>query len=88
MHARAGSLDQEKRSACRTLIRRDERFAGAAVGRILREISKHDEALVLYFVEQNLLSFTTESLANALKYSARARRDKYLQRLWEGCRIA
>jgi 3-methyladenine DNA glycosylase AlkD len=51
------------------LIRREERFAKTAVGWVLRDLSKHDSAVVKDFVDQNLRYFSAESLRNALKYS-------------------
>lgn len=53
---------------CRVLIRREERFAKTAVGWILRDVSKHDEAFVRRVIEENIEYFSTESLKNALKY--------------------
>lgn len=58
-------------SACATLIQREERFAKTAVGWILRDMSKHDSAGVVAFIEQHLASFSLEALKNAIKYEAK-----------------
>jgi 3-methyladenine DNA glycosylase AlkD len=50
------------------LIQRDERFAKTAVGWILRDISKHDQALVEGVLRMNIEHFSAESLKNATKY--------------------
>lgn len=67
--------------ACAVLINREERFSKTAVGWILRDISKHDEKFVIFFVESNLKSFSKESLGNALKYFGKSRQNEYLQEL-------
>jgi 3-methyladenine DNA glycosylase AlkD len=67
--------------SCRTLIRREERFAKTAVGWILRDISKHDENWVRAFIENNVSYFSGESLKNATKYFYQRDRSAYLQRL-------
>ncbi len=54
--------------SCRVLIRRQERFAKTAVGWILRDISKYDEAFVRQVIEGNIEHFSSESLRNATKY--------------------
>jgi hypothetical protein len=60
------------------LIRRDERFAKAAVGWILRELSKYAPATVTVFVRENLPCFSSESLRNALTYSPEAIRRTFI----------
>ena len=67
--------------SCHALIERQERFAKTSVGWVLRDISKHDESFVKFFVEQHLKSFSVESLRNALKYMDRAEREKYVKML-------
>jgi hypothetical protein len=52
-----------------SLIWRNERFAKTGVVWILRDLSKHDQELVLALVAEDLASFNTESIRNALKYS-------------------
>ena len=69
------------RESCKTLIRRDERFAKTAVGWILRDISKHDEPWVKAFIDNNLSHFSNESLKNATKYFGQDDRRAYLQSL-------
>lgn len=54
--------------SCAVLITRPERFAKTAVGWILREISRHDEAFVRQALEENIQYFTAESLKNVTKY--------------------
>ncbi len=65
--------------ACAVLLGRDERFAKTAVGWILREISKHDGAFVISFVDRHLNLFSKESLGNALKYFDGQRKQACLQ---------
>ena len=67
--------------ACVVLIRREERFSKTAVGWILHDISKHDEEFVTSFVDNNLESFSNESLGNALKYFDENTRNDYSERL-------
>ena len=67
--------------ACRTVIKRTERFAKTAVGWILRDISKYDEAFVHKIVRENLANFSTESLKNATKYFSKDERAMYLEML-------
>jgi len=50
------------------LIRREERFAKTAVGWVLREYSKLDEAYVLDFFSRHVKYTTWEVKRNALKY--------------------
>jgi 3-methyladenine DNA glycosylase AlkD len=50
------------------LIRREERFAKTAVGWVLREYSKLDEAYVLDFFSRHVKHTTWEVKRNALKY--------------------
>lgn len=50
------------------LIRRPERFAKTAVGWVLREYSKTDEAFVLNFLSRHVKYTTSEVKRNALKY--------------------
>jgi 3-methyladenine DNA glycosylase AlkD len=57
--------------SCRVLIRREERFAKTAVGWVLRDISKHDEAFVRQVIEGNIKYFSAESLKNATRYFVR-----------------
>ncbi len=54
--------------SCQVLIRRKERFAKTAVGWILRDISRYDEAFVRQVIEGNIKHFSSESLKNATKY--------------------
>ncbi|MBT3274128.1 MAG: DNA alkylation repair protein [Spirochaetales bacterium] len=65
--------------SCSVLIEREERFSKTAVGWILREISKHDEQFAISFVDNHLLSFSKESLGNALKYFEKDKKNEYLQ---------
>jgi 3-methyladenine DNA glycosylase AlkD len=67
-------------SSCKTLIRREERFAKTAVGWILRDIARRDAGLVEAFVEKNLPHFSAESIRSALKHFAEDHRDQYLSR--------
>ena len=67
--------------ACAVLINREERFSKTAVGWVLRDISKYDEDFVVSFVENNLESFSKESLDNALKYFDQDRKYEYLQKV-------
>ena len=66
------------REACTVLIHRDERFSKTAVGWVLHDISKYDEAFVTSFVDDHLTSFSKESLNNALKYFEKDRKSEYL----------
>lgn len=50
------------------LIRREERFAKTAVGWVMREYSKLDEAYVLDFFSRHVKHTTGEVKRNALKY--------------------
>jgi 3-methyladenine DNA glycosylase AlkD len=68
-------------SGCRTVTRRQERFAKTAVGWILREISKSDPALVRCLVTENIGHFTAESLNNAIKTFSQEERKKLRQLL-------
>lgn len=67
--------------SCRTLIRREERFAKTAVGWILREVSKHDGVFVRRVIVENLEHFSTESLRNATKYFSKDKQKAYISRL-------
>lgn len=67
--------------SCRALIRREERFAKTAVGWILRDVSKHDEAFVRRVIEENLPSFSPESLKNATKYFSKDERGAAIKML-------
>ena len=62
---------------CRVLIRREERFAKTAVGWILRDISKHDQAFVQRVIEENIEHFSSESLNNATKYFQKDDQNHY-----------
>jgi len=66
---------------CKTLIRREERFAKTAVGWILHDVYKRDEQVVMGFIDENLVSFSSESLKNALKHSPVEERKKYIAKL-------
>ncbi len=68
-------------TSCKALIRREERFAKTAVGWVLRDISKHDDAFVRRVIEANLGYFSAESLRNATKYFPKDDRDAYRRRL-------
>lgn len=63
------------------LIRREERFCKTAVGWVLREYSKVDKELVIYFLEKNKEWTTKEVEKNAMKYigkqKARTANNKY-----------
>ncbi len=63
--------------SCGTLIRRPERFAKTAVGWILRDISRYDEAFVRAILEQNIQHFSAESLKNATKYFGKETQKQY-----------
>jgi 3-methyladenine DNA glycosylase AlkD len=67
--------------SCRVLIRREERFAKTAVGWILRDISKYDEAFVRQAIEGNIKYFSAESLKNATKYFERNEQNHYRRML-------
>lgn len=69
------------RSACEALIKREERFSKTAVGWVLHDISKFDRHFVLSFIDENLKSFSKESLSNALKYFEAGQKNKYLKML-------
>jgi len=64
-------------TSCASLIARPERFAKTAVGWILREISKYDEAFVGQVLESNIQNFSAESLKNATKYLAKEEQKQY-----------
>ena len=69
--ARARSLGAHKRTIERfsdILIRREEHFAKTAVGWVLREYSRLDEAFVLDFLSRHVKYTTWEVKRNALKY--------------------
>jgi 3-methyladenine DNA glycosylase AlkD len=72
--------------ACSRLIERPERFAKTAVGWILRDISRIDEAFVRNFLNTRLENFSTESLNNAVKYFPQTDIRAYRQRLKGGGR--
>ncbi len=63
-------LDSNKK-----LIARHERFAKTAVGWTLREVSKTDQHTVAAFIQENRLHFSKESLANAIKYFDKNRKN-------------
>ena len=65
-HIRDHSKDIERFSDI--LIRREERFAKTAVGWVLREYSKLDEAFVLDFLSRHVKYTTWDVKRNALKY--------------------
>ena len=54
--------------SCAVLIQREERFAKTAVGWILREISRHDQAVVQQFIAEHREHFSAEALRNAVKH--------------------
>ncbi len=68
-------------ASCAVLIARPERFAKTAVGWILREISRNDEAVVRQVLENNIQNFSSESLKNATKYFEKDEQDRYRQML-------
>lgn len=72
-------------ASCRTVIRREERFAKTAVGWILRDISKYDKPFVERVVAENLGVFSRESLNNAIKYFDPEIRQAYLRRWKDAC---
>ena len=65
------------------LVRRPERFAKTGVGWILRELSKHDRAAVVAFVEAHAQHLSTEAVKNALKYASKAERGRWVKRVAE-----
>jgi 3-methyladenine DNA glycosylase AlkD len=69
------------RESCQVLIRREDRFAKTAVGWILRDISKHDEAFVRGVIDENIEYFSVESLRNATKYLGKDEQSGYLRTL-------
>jgi 3-methyladenine DNA glycosylase AlkD len=73
-------------TSCRQIIRRDERFAKTAVGWILRDISKYDQAFVERVIEGNAACFSTESLKNATKYFSSQEKNRY-QEIVKAARI-
>jgi 3-methyladenine DNA glycosylase AlkD len=70
-------------ASCRTLIRREERFAKTAVGWVLREVSKQDVGFVKQFVDEHHPLFSRESLDNAIKYLDPSERKRYRKLLKE-----
>jgi 3-methyladenine DNA glycosylase AlkD len=64
-------------TSCASLIARPERFAKTAVGWILREISRYDEAFVAQVLKNNIQDFSAESLKNATKYLAKEEQQQY-----------
>ncbi len=56
------------RKSCAVLIQREERFAKTAVGWVMRELSKHDRALVRRFVDEHEPHFSRESLNSATRF--------------------
>lgn len=68
-------------ASCAVLIGRPERFAKTAVGWILREISRYDEALVREVLDANIQDFSAESLKNATKYFGKEEQKQYRQLL-------
>jgi 3-methyladenine DNA glycosylase AlkD len=71
----------EIQMSCRVLIRRQERFAKTAVGWILRDISRYDDAFVRQVIEENIAHFSSESLRNATKYSEKDAQNHYRRML-------
>ena len=57
--------------------RREERFDKIAVGWILREISRYDEAFVRQVIDENLPRFSGESFKNATKHFDRDTQGDY-----------
>ncbi|UCH80821.1 MAG: DNA alkylation repair protein [Nitrospiraceae bacterium] len=70
-------------TSCQILITRKERFAKTAVGWILRDISKHNESFVQHFIDENIKTFSTESLKNAIKYFSKDIKNQYVKILKE-----
>lgn len=68
-------------TSCAALIARPERFAKTAVGWVLREISKHDQAFVRRVLAANIQDFSAESLKNATKYFDKEDQALYRQML-------
>lgn len=66
--------------SCRALLSRDERFAGTAVGWVLRDISKHDPVFVQRFVEDNIASFPREVLRKATRYLNPDEKERLIQK--------
>lgn len=64
-------------ASCQQIIKRDERFAKTAVGWILREISKFDQAFVERVIEQNAACFSTESLKNATRHFESQEKNRF-----------
>jgi 3-methyladenine DNA glycosylase AlkD len=69
------------RASYQALIRREERFAKAAVGRVLRELSEYDPSFVRDVIEQDSSYLTAESLRNASKTLLTGEQDAYVDRL-------
>lgn len=67
--------------SCAALIARSERFAKTAVGWILREISRYDEAFVSQVLNDNIRDFSAESLKNAIKYFSKEDQEHFRQML-------
>ena len=66
---------------CSALILRNERFAKTAVGWVLREVSRHDQAFVQSFLGVHVGNFSLESLRNAVKYLDEDKKNRYLYQL-------
>lgn len=54
--------------SCKTLIKREERFAKTGVGWIMRELSKTDKESVVKFINTHKGYFTKEVMKNSTKY--------------------
>ena len=67
--------------SCKVLIRRPERFAKTAVGWILRDVSRYDNAFASRVVEESIQFFSSESLRNATKYFVKDEQKRYRDRL-------
>ena len=66
-------------NSCKRIVQREERFAKTAVGWILRDISKVDQAFVDRVIRQNIKYFSPESLKNASKYFPPQEKNAYLK---------
>lgn len=64
---------------CESLIKRPERFSKTAVGWLLRDVSRHDEAFTVSFLGSHIDHFSVESARNALKYIPARTREPLIE---------
>jgi 3-methyladenine DNA glycosylase AlkD len=76
-----GSLYPLVGQAIPAVIQREERFAKTAVGWVLREISRFDEAWTRRELEKNIAHFSSEGLKNATKHMDKDVKQAYAA-LW------